>query len=357
MPVNVVVGGQYGSEGKGKITAFLAERHGASIVVRCGGPNSGHTVRMGGKLHTLRHIPAGFHVPGCRLLISSGSYLDVAVFLQEIKDLGVDEHRIGVSPNAGIIEPRHIEQESQLFLQERIGSTLSGTGAAVSDRVLRGPQFRHAKDIPELRRFLADIPAEINDAANGDRIVIIEGTQGFGLSLLHSPYFPKATSRDTSASACCSEVGISPRLITDITLVFRTFPIRVAGDSGPLENELSWEAVTERSGAPRPIREHTSVTSKLRRVAEFDLKIARMAIRHNLPTIVALNHIDYINWNDHAKSSYEELSATSRSFIAKLETALDIRFSTIGTGSDHHHVIENTDVYRGKKTGLLAASA
>src|SRR5712691_10209836 len=137
MPVNIVVGGQFGSEGKGKVTAYLAQSDCASLVVRCGGPNSGHTVQFGNQRIVLRHIPAGFHLSNCRLLIPSGAYLDLRLFLQEIDQLRIPTFRVGVSPQAGIVESRHIEEETLLYLQERIGSTLSGTGAAVADRVLR----------------------------------------------------------------------------------------------------------------------------------------------------------------------------------------------------------------------------
>ena len=347
MPVNVIVGGQYGSEGKGKVTAFLAEKHGASIVVRCGGPNSGHTVQIGEKRLVLKHIPAGFHVTDCRLLLASGSYLHLDLFLQEIEALGLDESHVGVSPNAGIIESWHMHQENRLSLQERIASTLSGTGAAVSERVLRSPNFRLAKNEPELRRFLVNVPREVRGADDKGKTVLIEGTQGFGLSLLHSPHFPKTTSRDTTASGFCSEVGVSPRMVTDVTIVFRTYPIRVGGNSGPLRGEISWNVITERSGAPTPVREFTSVTARLRRVAEFDLRIAQMAIQHDLPTITALNHIDYINWDDHGKTNLGGLSLKSRSFIRQLERALGISFDLLGTGPKHKDIIDRAAIGKG----------
>ena len=353
MPVNVIVGGQYGSEGKGKVTAFLAEKQGASIVVRCGGPNSGHTVQIGEKRLVLKHIPAGFHVDACRLLLASGSYLHLELFLQEIKALGLDEKRIGVSPNAGIIEPWHMHQEDRLSLQERIASTLSGTGAAVSERVLRSRNFRLAKNVPELRRFLVNVPREIREADEEGKTILIEGTQGFGLSLLHSPHFPKTTSRDSTASGFCSEVGLSPRMVSDVTVVFRTYPIRVGGNSGPLRDEISWDVITKRSGAPSPIREFTSVTSRLRRVAEFDLRIAQMAIQHDLPTITALNHIDYINWDDRGKTDLRKLSLKSRLFIKQLERAVGVSFDLLGTGPEHEGIIDR----RASRKGIDLAEA
>ena len=340
MSLNVVVGGQFGSEGKGKVTAYLAQSEDAACVVRCGGPNSGHTVQFGSRKVILRHIPAGFHLSTSRLLIPSGAYVDLPLFFREIEQLEIPVSRVGVSPNAGVIEPRHIEQETSLKLNERLGSTLSGTGAAVADRVLRNPDFKLAKDIPELAPLITDVAEEVTEACRKGKTVLIEGTQGFGLSLLHSPFFPKTTSRDTTASGFSSEVGFSPRLVTDVTVVFRTFPIRVSGNSGHLSRETSWEQITACSGAKAPIREFTSVTSRLRRVGEFDVSLALLALRHNLPTIKVLNHIDYVNSEDFGKTIFNDLSSRSRAFIKNLEEELRITFDIIGTGPDHDHVVD-----------------
>ena len=345
MPVNIVAGGEFGSEGKGKATAYLAENRSASIVVRCGGPNSGHTVQHGDRRTVLRHLPAGFHLSTCRLLIASGAYIDLDLLFDEIKHLGLNSQRIGISPYAGVIESRHKEQEFQLSLKERIGSTLSGTGAAVSERVLRSRNFRLAKDIPSLKPFLAeDVTLEVSQAAERGETVLIEGTQGFGLSLLHSPYFPYATSRDTTAAGFCSEVGVSPALITDVTLVFRSYPIRVGGESGPFRDEISWEEITERCGSPEPIVEFTTVTGRVRKVAEFDIKLAKLAIEYNKPTVTVLNHIDYVNFADRGKSRQMDLSEQSLSYIARLEKDLGISFDLIGTGPDHEDVVDKTSV-------------
>jgi len=356
MPINIVVGGQFGSEGKGKTTAYLAERYRASIVVRCGGPNSGHTIQHGKRRTVLRHVPAGFHLSACRLLIASGAYIDLSLLLDEIKHLGLNPQRIGVSPYAGVIESHHKEQELQLCLKERIGSTLSGTGAAVSERVLRTPNFRLAKDVPDLKPFLAeDVALEVSKAAERGETVLIEGTQGFGLSLLHSPYFPHTTSRDTTAAGFCSEVGVSPTLITDVTVVFRSYPIRVGGESGPFPNEISWEEVTERCGSPEPIAEFTTVTGRIRKVAEFDIKLAKLAIEHNKPTVTVLNHIDYVNFADRGKSRRMDLSEQSLNYISGLEKDLRIPFDLIGTGPDHWDEVDGTATI--SQTGTLASAA
>ena len=122
---------------------------------------------------------------------------------------------------------------------------------------------------------------------NSNQDIIIEGTQGYGLSLLHSPLYPFSTSRDTTAAGFLSEVGLSPFDVDDIYLVLRTFPIRVEGNSGPLKNEISWEELGQKI-------ESTSVTKGTRRVAKIDYKLIKEAILVNRPTRIILNHLDYV---------------------------------------------------------------
>src|SRR6266436_4446203 len=128
MSLTVVVGGQYGSEGKGKVTSYLAFHDNVDIVVRCGGPNSGHTVDSNGQRYELRCLPAGFLNRRTRLLLASGSIVDPEILLTEMKAGGVDPQQVGVDRNAGTISPVDAEAEAKLDLRARFGSTLSGTG-------------------------------------------------------------------------------------------------------------------------------------------------------------------------------------------------------------------------------------
>ncbi|MGH7230887.1 MAG: adenylosuccinate synthetase, partial [Nitrospiraceae bacterium] len=271
MPLTVIVGGQYGSEGKGKITSYLALRDNVDIVVRCGGPNSGHTVDYKGQRYELRTLPAGFINQNTRLLLAAGSLVIPEILLTEIKFAGIDPARVGVDRNAGIISASDSNAETNLLLRERLGSTLSGTGIAVANRALRNPDFKLAKDVSELKSFVTDVSEEVNWTIDKGGKVIIEGTQGFGLSVYHSPHYPYATSRDTTASGFLSEVGVSPLLVSNIIMAIRTYPIRVGGNSGPLADEITWEDLRRLSGYPSDIREFTTTTKKLRRIALFDL--------------------------------------------------------------------------------------
>jgi len=136
----------------------------------------------------------------------------------------------------------------------------------------------------------------LRDLINAGRRVIIEGTQGFGLSLLHSREYPYVTSRDTTASGCLSEAGMSPMDVDDIVLVVRAFPIRVPGESGRLPQEIDWPTVTSESGAEHDVVELTSVTRAVRRVARFDPQLVLQAIQANRRTRVVVNHLDHVDW-------------------------------------------------------------
>src|SRR5208282_5291720 len=127
MSLWVVVGGQYGSEGKGKVSAFIAKQENIDICVRCGGPNSGHSfVDEHGKTIVLRQLPTGFINPRTRLLIPAGALIDPVVLKQEIDLLSLGPNRIGIDRKSFIIEAKDREKEQSLGLRERLSSTLCG---------------------------------------------------------------------------------------------------------------------------------------------------------------------------------------------------------------------------------------
>jgi len=298
MPVTVVVGGQYGSEGKGKVSHFFAKSEHATIAVRVGGCNSGHTVIDElGNINVFQHLPTSAILPNVLCVLSSGTYINISILLKEIEKTGISKDRLIIDKNAMVISKKDIEFEKNENLRENIGSTGSGTGAAVMRRVLRKEDVKLAKDTSELKRFTCDVPALLRESLNSNERILLEGTQGFGLSLLHTPYYPFATSRDTTAASVVSEVGLSPIDVDQIVLTLRAFPIRVAGNSGPLSNEIDWETVSNDLGSEIPIKEYTTVTNLVRRVARFDSDIVKKAIAINNPTSIVLNHLDYVDLN------------------------------------------------------------
>ena len=350
MSVWVVVGGQYGSEGKGKIAAFITLREEIDICVRCGGPNSGHCiVDESGRMLALRQIPTGYIRPRTRLLIPTGGLIDLQVLRKELDLLGLGPDRVGIDRRTMVIEDRDRQTEHSLQLRERLSSTLCGVGSAVARKVLRGDDVRLAESMaahePWLKPYLTDVSAEINEGVDNGKRVLVEGTQGFGLSLYHSEAYPKTTSRDTSAAGCISECGISPRLVTNVVLVLRTFPIRVAGQqAGPLFEETSWEEIQGSSGYPHTIAEYTTVTGKMRRVGRFDMDLARRAVEVNRPTKLAINFLDYLDYRNRLATSQEMLTSETMAFVDHIESTLGVPATYLGVNARTKGTIEAIDL-------------
>jgi adenylosuccinate synthase len=310
MPVSLVVGGQFGSEGKGKVALELARLHQNSPVtlVRVGGPNSGHTgYDNKRRKFALRQLPAGCIDRNVDVVFPAGSYIDVDVLLAEIAELSYPEERIFISPFARIVTKEHKAWEKASGLGGAIGSTGSGVGAAVMASVARGAKNFElhsvlAQDWVPIARYVYNETTKVaHDTTEIMRTllqkngrIIVEGTQGFGLSLLEGGYGNKATSRSTTAAAALAEAGLSPRDVDDVTLVIRSFPIRVAGNSGPLVGEMGWNDVAKHSRQDDDLREYTTVTKKLRRVGQFDAELVKRAIRANYPDRLVVNHLDYV---------------------------------------------------------------
>lgn len=330
MPVTVVVGGQYGSEGKGKVAHYLAKEMGASVAIRCGGPNSGHTViDPNGRALIFQQLPTASILPDVISVLCAGSYIDLDILRSEISISGLDANRLFIDPNALIITPEFKEKEKSRNLMNSIGSTGSGTGEAVLSRIKRNKNVLFAKDIWELDSYIQDTRSFLRSQLDENNRIIVEGTQGYGLSLLHSEHYPYVTSRDTTAAGFVSEAGLSPLDVDDVVLVIRAFPIRVGGNSGPLADEINWEAVSKEAGSSMHIQEFTSVTNKLRRVARFDPNIVKRALQTNLPTRIVLNHLDYI---DSCCSNSDELSNTVTGFIEVIEHTTCCHIDFFGTG-------------------------
>jgi len=332
MPATIVVGGQYGSEGKGKVVALLASRSNSPWLVRCGGPNSGHTVTIDGKDVILRQVPSCSEPHRATFCIAAGCAIDEAVLIRELELLSIDRQRIIVDPRAVIVTEQ--DRESERRELSEIASTCSGTGAASVRRMSRGSDVSLAKAsnavlsrcrvetvAPLLHRVLDD---------GGD--VIVEGTQGFALSLLHGPDYPFVTSRDTTAAGFAMEVGLSPRLINEILMVVRTFPIRVGGSSGPFARETSWDEIAKLSGAPQVFPEYTSVTKRLRRVAEFDIEAVKLACHYNRPTSLAVMGLDRIEYANTGATKTSGLTQKARTFLEDLQLATTIPVEFAGTG-------------------------
>lgn len=288
--IQVIVGGQYGSEGKGALIAHLARTTAYQWAVRGGGSQAGHTFWMAGK-KVVRQIPVACVIgPSCRGYIGPGAVIDLEVLNEEVERFGVAD-RFDVHPAAAVIEPIHKKRES--YAQSIPGSTREGVGACRAARALR--QTLPIKDVPRgFMRFRIDRDLSVYDhmlrsAKSSGHMVMAEGAQGFGLSLWHGAY-PYVTSADTTPAAVLAECGLPVLETTSIVAVVRTYPIRVAGNSGPLQNEVKWSDVGVEA-------EITTVTKRERRVGLWEWSEFHRMLSVVAPSEVALMFCDYVDPN------------------------------------------------------------
>ena len=330
MPCTVVVCGFFGDTGKGKIISYLALKDKASVAARAGvGPNAGHTVVYGDKTYKLRMVPSAFVYDKCRLLIGPGVLVNPDVFLNEVKLIKA-RNRTGVDPQCAIIEPKHIEADRAGHLASKIKTTGTGTGPCNADRVMRRAKL--ARDVPELRSFLTDVPLEVNAAIDNGENVLIEGTQGTYLSLWHGTY-PYVTSKDVTASAACSDVGVGPKKVDEVIIVFKAFVTRVG--AGPLPGEISWEEAERRGWA-----EVASVTGRRRRAAPFNFDLAKRAVMLNSATQAAITKIDIMFPDCKGVTSFSDLPNEAKKFIKKVEDEIKIPVTLVGTGPEVWDLID-----------------
>ena len=322
MPSIVLVGGFFGDEGKGKIVSYLSKNDNPSIVVRGGaGPNAGHTIKDGNTTYKVRMLPSGFLNKNAKVMIGPGVVVNPEIFFKEIEEYDVSG-RAFLDKHCGIIEQNHLEEDSKGRLKEKIGSTGSGTGPANAERAMR--TLKMAKDIESLSSYIVDVPNEVNSALKDQKNVLIEGTQGTHLSLWHGTY-PFVTSKDVTASGICADVGLGPKSVDEVMVVFKAYLTRVG--TGPMANELSAEETEKKGWA-----EFGTVTGRPRRAAEFDFDLAQRAIMLNSATQLAITKLDVRFPECAGVKSFNDLTSEAKSFIKNIEEKLQVPVTLIGTG-------------------------
>lgn len=330
--LSIVVGGFYGDEGKGKIVGYLALKDKPDCVVRAGGgPQAGHTVTRGMKV---TQIPSGFVSPNARLLIARGTVIDPGIVLKEIESHDV-KNRIGIDYGCTIIEPKHLEQELELV--KRIGSVGTGTGPARVDRIWRRAKI--AKSIKSLEPYLTDVAEEVNEAIKSGKRILVEGVQGYGLSLINHRFYPYVTSQDTTASQFAADVGIGPRDIDEIIVIFKAYVSRVG--KGPMRFEWT-EEKSQRLG----IEERGTVSGRLRRLGDFDRDLARRSLICNTGTQTAITCVDKLFKGNSSVRDFDELTKEARVFIEDIDLFLKKesrhfkKIALVSTGPNTEDIID-----------------
>lgn len=338
-----LVGAMYGSEGKGLVAATLANDY--DCHVRVGGPNAGHTFYHDEKKFVARSVPVGWINDEAMLYIGPGAVIDLNVLEEEltlIEEAGYNaRERLLIDYRATVISrAQHLaEGGTSGAAHQAIGSTGEGVGMARMSRINRDTlisvdtaPYRHVRvgdhgaDLAHLKVSTGDVTAELHAALKSGKKILLEGTQGSGLSLTLGPW-PYCTSADTNAAQLTADCGISPTDVSHTILVARTFPIRVAGNSGPLYEETTWE---ELGFEP----EITTVTKKVRRVGKWNPEQVRFATQVNFPSVIVVTFLDYLWPEAKGVVNWRALPTAAISWIEQQEELIEAPIIAVGTGPD-----------------------
>ncbi len=352
MRIDLVLDLQYGSTGKGLLVGWLAKRHAYDTVITTWAPNAGHTfIDKEGRKFVHTQLALGIVSDFCdKVLLGPGSVIDPQKLLAEMaacKDI-IEARKVKfyIHPHAAVVLERHRQIESEN--PGKIGSTRKGVGAAIIDRINRRVEEPNvASHCPDLMRFVVTTE-EWHDLVDKAENIMIEGAQGYSLSIYHG-FYPYTTSRDVSTMQILADAGVSMTKVLkakskDAFHVYgtaRTYPIRVANRyadngtevkltewSGPCyedQREISFTDI----GQPQ---EYTTVTNLPRRVFTFSETQIQEAIRYNGVDRVFLNFVNYVR---------DEAEIVR--ILNAIESIEGCRIAAIGLGPTESDVLEIDD--------------
>jgi len=348
---NIVIGGQAGSEAKGKLSGYLVERYHPDICFMTSSPNAGHTIVLDGNKYVSYHLPIGAIMSGdCPILLGPASIINPVTLLDEIAKLGIDPERIMLDSRAAVVVPTHKATERTSGL-EKIGSTLQGVGPCRMEKMSRiGNTItvldRYIDGLLGTRLRIGDVTHRVNTALRNGATVLCETTQGFDLCLEHGIHPVYCTSKMINPAMALAEAGVPVSLVGDIYGVIRPYPIRVnnrTGTSGPYAGarEITWEEIGKRCGCPHKLEELTTTTRLPRRVFEFSWPRFAAFIRTCAPTVLCLQFANYLDWSIYGKTGDSgEITEPVWNFIRQLEgTGGNVRVEYVGTGPEQKHMI------------------
>jgi adenylosuccinate synthase len=288
MTIDVIVGGQGGDEGKGKIVEWLSMNKNYSIFTRVCSPQAGHSVYYNGKRLGLALIPCGFVNPNARLLIGAGALISINKLNKELAETGINQERLGIDYRTTIVTEDYLQEEREnSHLMKSIGSVGTGVGPCRREKIMRNPKLLFAKDVPELKKYLTDTKKEMFQALQDKKEILLEGDHGAKLDLVHGEY-PFVTSRSVNASAALGELGIGPREVRDVHVILKPYTTRVG--PGPLEGEIFDERVLE--WGHEEGGETGTISKRLRRIGKFEWKKVGEVVKMNSATQISITHMD-----------------------------------------------------------------
>lgn len=347
MGATIVVGAQWGDEGKGLFSAYLSWKLGAKIVARAGtGANAEHGIFLKDEKTYLKvnQLPLGWMFnPKATIVIGSGVAVDPDKLLGEIIKYNL-EGRVQVDYRCPIITPEHIRQEMEDKGMQSVGSTFSGTGRCRSDFVLR--KAKQAKDIPALEPYLTDCGIYVNVACVKSD-VIIESSQGTMLSLAVSPDYPNTTSDNVTACACADDVLLNWKRIEDVVLVVKAMPTREGKGSFGTSEEFTKDYLIENK-----MVEISSIGGVIRRKASgIDFEMLKYATQINGATQIALSFCEHYDPNIKNAKYYHQITKDIWDLIFKIQKETGVPVTMLNTGKSYNNIIdlrETNDVWQTK---------
>lgn len=395
--VTVVLDAQAGSSGKGKFIGYLAKHDNPSVSICNFMPNAGHTYIDKNKKIVTQQLPTSIVNPSTIICIGPESAITPHILFEEIiKYRGmIGPRHINIHPNAVVITQEHRNKEMDTI---RSGSTFKGCGFARADKVTRqamlfgefwnkmcnngfgyDSEFSYCCQLTHDEFKIIDNIVSIVDTTrilNASNIIttaqtnkgmipvespesiLIEGSQGCDLDINFGLGYPHTTSRQCHTGQLIADSGLSPFRVKDIIMIMRPYPIRISNMTGladedgtPLvissgdyagSKEISWDEVKRRCGAPDDVAfgEQTTVTKKTRRVFEMNWKRLDYVVALNEPTQIALNFVQYLDWNSLHCKIYDDLPSKVKDFVGKIESRYNIPVTLIGTGADNMDIID-----------------
>lgn len=310
MPVDVVVGGQGGDEGKGKIVAYLSLNKDYDIGMRVPAPQAGHSIYLNGKRVGLANLPCSLVNPDLRLLIGIGGLISLERLLYgeanrkgeqippEIPTTGVTPERLGIDYMTRVVTLQHKQREEEnAYLMEKVGSvgrgtsgcridTIWGTKQCETDTIMRDPDLPRAKDYEELKPYLTDTKKEIFKVLEEGGNILLEGDHGAKLDLIHGDY-PYVTTRIVNEAGFISEAGIPSREVRDVYIILKPYVTRVA--PGDLEEIFDKDFIEWAHNAGGEIG---SVSGRDRRIGKFEWENVKEVVKMNGATKLVFTHMD-----------------------------------------------------------------
>lgn len=332
--INVLIGNSWGSEGKGNISAYIAETCSPDICISNNGMNAGHCyLDDNEEKQVLKVLPvSGILSKDSTIILGAGSAFTTKRLFEEIEKFGVAD-RLVISPTASVITEECIELERKNL--RYISSTMQGVGAAFAMKAMRAPETVLAKDVDALKPFIRyDIPEMLINMVEGEGLTALaEVAQGIGLTV-DNEFYPYCTSRPVNVGQMFGYMDVPIYMIGNVIGVARSYPIRVGGvdnfTSGNVyddSKEITWEELSDKLG--KNVKELTTVTKRVRRVFTFSKKGFERGVRRNGINVCFLSFADYLN--------FEEVSEMAK-YLKSPEHEFDAVYMVFGFGDFENNV-------------------